>query len=93
MTTNAYYLTIKKVGLPAAVSDCSIVFAGQIEPHLKIHFIHYPKFPLEVPLLKTTITDFTKALMEKFEQKRVIIEYLDEPVMFELTHEINPRIH
>ena len=86
-------LNNKKIGLSAAVSDCSIVFAGQLAPHLKIHFINYPKFPLEAHLLKATITDFTKALMEKFEQKRVIIEYLDEPVMFELTHEINPRIH
>ena len=79
--------------MPAAVSDCSIVFAGQIEPHLKINFINYPKFPLQAPLLKTTITDFTKALMQKFEQNRLVIEYLDETVMFELTNDIDPRIH
>jgi hypothetical protein len=86
-------LTDKKIAISAAVRDCDIVFSGQIEPHLQLNFINYPKFPLEEKHLKETINNLTKALMQKFLQNRVVVEYLDETVMFEITNEIDPRIN
>lgn len=43
-------------------------------------------------LLKETIEELTKALMKEFDQNRVVIEFLDETVMFEVSEEIDPRI-
>jgi hypothetical protein len=85
-------LTDQKIAISAAVRHCDIVFSGQLEPHLQLNFINYPKFPLEEKLLKETINNLTKALMEKFYQNRVVIEYLDETVMFEVSEEIDIRI-
>ena len=82
----------KKVALSASVSECDIVFSGQVEPHLKLNFINYPKFPLGENLLKETIEELTKALMKEFDQNRVVIEYLDETIMLEVSEEIDPRI-
>jgi hypothetical protein len=82
----------KCIALSASVSECDIVFGGKVEPHLKLNFINYPKFPLEENLLKETIEELTKALMKEFDQNRVVIEYLDETVMFEISEEIDPRI-
>ncbi|EAQ42514.1 hypothetical protein [Polaribacter sp. MED152] len=83
----------KNIAISASVSHCDIVFSGQIEPHLKLNFINYPKFPLEEKHLKETINNLTKALMQEFLQNRVVVEYLDETVMFEITNEIDPRIN
>jgi hypothetical protein len=82
----------KKVALSVSVSACDIVFSGQVEPHLKLYFINYPKFPLKETLLKKEIEKMTLALMEEFDQNRVVIEYLDETVMLEGSDRIDPRI-
>lgn len=82
----------KELFLSVSISECTIVLSGQIEPHLKLNFINYPKFPLQESILKNEIEKLTKCLMEKFEQNRVIIEYLDETVMFENSKLIDPRI-
>lgn len=66
--------------------------SGQIEPHVTLSFINYPKFPLKVEILKKEIEELTKQLMNKFKQNRTIIEYLDETVMLEQREEIDPRI-
>ncbi len=73
----------KSIYLSASVHPTNIVLSGQNEPHLVIHFINYPKFELEPKILKEEIENFTKQLMKKFQQNRVVIEYLDETVMFE----------
>lgn len=82
----------KNIALSASVTACDIVFSGQVEPHLKLKFINYPKFPLNEALLKKEIEFMTHALMKEFSQNRVVIEYMDETVMFEDTDEIDPRI-
>ena len=82
----------KKIALSASVTACDIVFSGQVEPHLKLNFINYPKFPLNEALLKKEVESMTHALMKEFSQNRVVIEYMDETVMFENTDEIDPRI-
>ncbi|MFZ4102309.1 MAG: hypothetical protein ACOYKR_10155 [Sphingobacterium thalpophilum] len=66
--------------------------SGQIEPHLKISFINYPKFELSPTVLKNEIEELSKQLMLTFKQNRVVIEYLDETIMLENSADIDPRI-
>src|SRR5690554_3189357 len=82
----------KDIILSVSISNCEIVLSGQVEPHLNLNFINYPKFPLKVITLKFEIENITKTLMKKFEQNRVVIEYLDETIMFENSELIDPRI-
>ena len=82
----------KNIYLSVSISKCFIVLSGQTEPHLKISFINYPKFQLSHTLLKIEIEDLSKQLMLQFKQNRVVIEYLDETVMFENSENIDPRI-
>ncbi|MCB9326285.1 MAG: hypothetical protein H6571_21265 [Lewinellaceae bacterium] len=83
----------KGIYLSASVSECKIVLSGQVEPHLKLSFINYPKFPLPVSQLKNEIEDLAKSFMSEFRQNRTVIEYLDETVMFEQSGDIDPRIN
>lgn len=82
----------KDIYLSVAISQCNIVMSGQIEPHIIMSFINYPKFPLKLEVLKNEIEEFTKQLMDRFKQNRTVIEYLDETVMLEQREEIDPRI-
>lgn len=82
----------KALYLSLSVSECDIVMSGQIEPHLKLNFINYPKFQLEEKELKKHIEDLAKTLMIAFEQNRVVIEFSDETLMIEKTKEIDPKI-
>lgn len=78
--------------LSVSLSECDVVLSGQVEPHLNLHFINYPKFPLKESALKIEIENLTMYLMKEFEQNRVVIEYLDETVMLENSDSIDPRI-
>ncbi|MEO9952985.1 hypothetical protein [Nonlabens sp.] len=82
----------KQIYLSVSISKCKIIMSGQNEPHLKLSFINYPKFPLSVTVLKQEIENLSKQLMIKFKQNRVVIEYLDETIMFENSLTIDPRI-
>jgi len=82
----------KNLILSVSLSECKIVLSGQIEPHLQLNFINYPKFPIKENILKIEIENLTKSLMTKFEQNRVVIEYLNETIMFEHSELIDPRI-
>ena len=83
----------KQIYLSCSVTECSIVLSGQFEPHLKLGFINYPKFPLGHETLKVEIEELTKNLMEEFKQNRIVIEYLDETVMLEInSDDIDGRI-
>lgn len=82
----------KNLFLSVSLSDCDIVLSGQVEPHLNLNFINYPRYPLAEKTLKSEIENLTKYLMKKFEQNRVVIEYLDETIMFENSELIDPRI-
>ena len=48
-------ITERKVFLSTCVSECEIVLSGQVEPHLKLDFINYPKFPLEEKQFKEEV--------------------------------------
>ena len=80
------------VYLSCSITECDIVLSGQVEPHLKIGFIDYPKFPIEHTVLKQEIEKLTESLMEKFNQNRIVIEFDDETIMLEQTEEIDSRI-
>ena len=82
----------KQIYLSASISNCTIVLSGQVEPHLKISFINYPKFELPLAVLKFEIEELSKQLLLAFKQNRVVIEYLDEVIMLENSDEIDPRI-
>jgi len=82
----------KQIYLSASISNCTIVLSGQIEPHLKISFINYPKFELPPAVLKFEIEELSKQLLLTFKQNRVVIEYLDEVIMLENSEQIDPRI-
>lgn len=82
----------KNLVLSVSISESIIVLSGQVEPHLQLNFINYPKFPLKENVLKIEIENLTRAIMQKFEQNRVVIEYLNETVMFEDSELIDPRI-
>ncbi len=87
-------ILIKEKGLylSCSISHCDIVLSGQIEPHLKIGFIDYPKFHIKHDVLKREIENLTKGLMSAFNQNRVVIEFDDETVMFEESIEVDDRI-
>ena len=82
----------KNIFLSASVSKTVIVLNNQKEPHLKIDFINYPKFPLDENIFKDEVLIIGKELMKQFEQNRILIIYTDETVMLEQSEEIDPRI-
>ena len=82
----------KNIFLSASVSKTNIVLNDQNEPHLKIDFINYPKFPLSEEIFKDEVLHFGKELMKQFEQNRILIIYTYETVMLEKSEEIDPRI-
>lgn len=82
----------KNIFLSVSISENNIVMSGQIEPHITLSFINYPKFPLQAETLKKEIEELTKKLMSEFKQNRTIIEYIDETVMLEQNEGIDPRI-
>lgn len=78
--------------LSALITECNIVLNGQNEPHLKLEFINYPKFPMSVEVFKSEIINLATHLLTKIEQNRTVIVFTDETVMLELSEEIDPRI-
>ena len=82
----------KNVFMSASVSNTTIILNNQKEPHLKIDFINYPKFPLSEEIFKDEVLHFGKELMKQFEQNRILIIYTDQTVMLEQSEETDPRI-
>ncbi len=78
--------------LSICLSECEIVMSGQVEPHLRLSMINYPRFPMECQILKREIEYLARSIMNEYEQNRIVIEYLDETVMFEQSDEIDPGI-
>lgn len=82
----------KNIFLSASVSKTVIVLNNQKEPHLKIDFINYPKFPLDENIFKDEVLIIGKELMKQFKQNRILIIYTDETVMLEQSEETDTRI-
>jgi len=85
-------ISSKNIYLSCSITKTEIVLSGQVEKHLKIGFINYPKFQLKESILKNEIEILSQKLMDKFNQNRIVVEYLDETVMFEKTDKIDNRI-
>lgn len=85
-------ITERGIYLSACISECEIVLSGQIEPHFKLDFINYPKFPLEVAQFKSEVELMAIYLMEELAQNRLVIVFHDETKMLEKTEGIDPRI-
>lgn len=81
-----------KVFLSAAVSECEIVLNYQVEPHIKLDFINYPKFPLSFDIFKHEIEKCACYLMDKMEQNRIVIAFNDETVMLEKSSQVDPGV-
>jgi len=82
----------QNIYLSAKITECVIVMGGQVEPHLTISFINYPKFQLPVEALKHLIDQLSIELMNTFEQNRITIAHSDETIMFEKENAVDPRI-
>jgi hypothetical protein len=80
------------IGLSAKLTECEIVFLGQIEPSVEISFIQYPKFPANEQQLKQAILQLASLMMEKLQQNRTVIVFQDETIMFEKGEGIDPAI-
>jgi len=80
------------VYLSTSISECDIVLSGQVEKHLKLDFISYPKFPLEVEVFKTEIVELGSYLLDRLKQNRAVIVFSDETLMLEIDEAIDPRI-
>lgn len=78
--------------LSASISECNIVLSGQNEKHIKLEFINYPKFPLEVEVFKKEIIKLGSHLLNRMQQNRTVIVFTDETIMLEIDEAIDPRI-
>ncbi|WP_367772502.1 hypothetical protein AB3G33_02980 [Flavobacterium sp. WC2421] len=78
--------------LSASITECIIVLSGQEEKHIRLEFINYPKFPLEVEVFKNEIIKLGSHLLKKLQQNRSVIVFTDETIMLEIDEAIDPRI-
>lgn len=88
----------RNVYLSANCYTSNVVLSGQIEPHLNLQFINYPKFILSEDsriaeqIFKEAIEDIAAKLMDEFDQNRVVIQFHDSNVMLEKTKDVDPRV-
>jgi hypothetical protein len=78
--------------LSASINECIIVLGGQEEKHIKLEFINYPKFPLDVEIFKEEVIKLGAHLLNKMQQNRTVIVFTDETIMLEIDEAIDPRI-
>lgn len=78
--------------LSAKITELVIVMGGQVQSHLTVSFINYPKFQLPVEALKHLIEQLSIELMNIFEQNRIAIAHSDETIMFDKENAVAPRI-
>ena len=57
--------------------------ARQVEPHYKLEFINYPKFPLSEKQFKEETEQLAIYLMTNLKQNRIVTVYHNETKMFE----------
>ena len=81
-----------EISLSVSIKESEIVFADQVEPHLEIAVINYPKFKYDAKQLKSEVIVLVQHLMKKFDQNRLVIEFLDETLMIENIDKIDPRV-
>lgn len=91
-------ITEKNIYLSANCYTSNIVLGGQMEPHLNLEFINYPRAPLHEDegiaehIFKEAVENIATQLMNKFSQNRVVIQFHDSNVMLEKTKDTDPHI-
>jgi len=53
----SHLIASKKIYLSANCTLSTIVLSGQLEPHVNIKFINYPRFPLSLEIFKSTVLE------------------------------------
>ena len=81
-----------EVYLSVSVSDSLIVLNEHTEPHARIGFINYPRFPMTHETFKTEVEKCASYLMEKMEQNRIVIAFNDETIMLEKNSQVDPGV-
>jgi hypothetical protein len=82
----------KNIHLSANITECELVLGDYSEPHIKIEFINFPRYPVEEIVFKEETKNLAFHLMEEFRQNRIVIIYHDETIMFEKNPEEGPVI-
>ncbi|MEZ4899229.1 MAG: hypothetical protein R2806_20460 [Saprospiraceae bacterium] len=82
----------KRIYLSVSTSESHIVLDGQNEPHIRLEFLNYPRFPLEQDVFKSEVIAMVEHLMEIFRQNRTVVVFTDETIMLQNNTEIDPRI-
>jgi len=82
----------RKIYLSANCTLSTIVLSGQLEPHVNIKFINYPRFPLSLEIFKSVVLETAHHLQQKLHQNRIVIEFQDSIVMLQQNEDIDPAI-
>ncbi len=85
-------ITREQLYLSANVFLSEIVLSGHDEPHVNVHFIHYPRFQSTEIQLKNGVLEIARYLMAKMNQNRIVITFDTEIVMLENDPMINANI-
>lgn len=78
--------------LSLKIYDTTIVCLGQVEPHIAIEFINYPKADLKPSDITSEAKRMTEELMIQFKQNRIVIVCTDQTIIIEQDNKLNPRI-
>lgn len=68
------------------------MLSGQLEPHVNIKFINYPRFQLSLEIFKSAVLETAHHLQQKLHQNRMVIEFHDSIVMLQRNEGIDPAI-
>lgn len=85
-------LAIDKRLISVNIFESSIVCIGQNEPHLVIQLINYPKVDLSHQEIKQEAVDLAEALMNEYNQNRMVVVCTDETILMEKNDTLDPRI-
>lgn len=88
----SHLIASKKIYLSANCTLSTIVLSGQLEPHVNIKFINYPRFPLSLDIFKSAVLETAHHLQQKLHQNRLVIEFHDSIVMLQQNEDTDPAI-
>lgn len=78
--------------LSLKIYDTTIVCLGQVEPHLAIEFINYPKADVKPSEIKEEAKQLAAELMNEFNQNKIVMVCTDQTIVVEQNNNLDPRI-
>lgn len=78
--------------LSLKIYETSIVCLGQVEPHLAIEFINYPKADVKPSEIKEEAKQLAAELMNEFNQNKIVMVCTDQTIVVEQNNNLDPRI-